>query len=128
MMASALGAGVAMYAFWQGFDARVLVIFVFFLALAEVFVQVRWRLNVVCPNCGFDPVLYLRDTDKAAEKVKIHLTRRKEDPISLFRRPLNIPSISQEKAQKLAAAVASQNTGKFPAASESKGTVISKQV
>lgn len=96
---SALGAGAAMFAIFQEFDPRAFLIFVGFLALAETFVQVRWRLAIVCKYCGFDPVLYLKDTSKAAAKVKIRLDQRKQDPASLLARPLQIPTISKEKAE-----------------------------
>jgi len=89
-VAAIFGAAVAMYALWQQFDPRVVILFVAFLALGEAFVQVRWRLNLVCKECGFDPILYLRDPNKASEKVKNHLERRKQDPVSLLKPALPI--------------------------------------
>jgi hypothetical protein len=80
-----------MLAVWREFDPRALLIFIFFLAVAETFVQIRWRLNIVCRECGFDPVLYLRDSDKAADKVREQLARRKQDPTALLRTPLHLP-------------------------------------
>ena len=69
---------VVMMGVWQRPDARVLVLFVFFLAMAEIFLQVRWRLTLSCPFCGFDPALYLRDPDRAAAKVKGQLERARQ--------------------------------------------------
>jgi hypothetical protein len=91
ILASALGAGTTMMVIWQTFDARVIFIFVSYLALAEVFIQLRWRIHMVCKHCGFDPVLYLKDQAKASEKVLSHLQRRKEDPAFLLAKPLNLP-------------------------------------
>jgi hypothetical protein len=101
IFASALGAGVAMYGIFQEFDPRVMLIFVAFLALAETFVQIRWRMTIVCKYCGFDPVLYLKDSLKASAKVKIRLDERRQDPATLLARPLHLPSISKEKAELL---------------------------
>ena len=67
-----------MFVFWQTFNARVMVLFVFCLMIAEAFVQIRWRLSIVCPHCGFDPVIYTKDPEKACHKVKKRLDFRKE--------------------------------------------------
>jgi hypothetical protein len=91
IFASLLGSLTAMMLVWQAFDARVIFIFVSFLATAEVFVQLRWRINMVCKHCGFDPVIYLKDQARAAEKVQAFLKRRKEDPAFLLAKPLNLP-------------------------------------
>lgn len=98
---SALGATALMYAVFQEFDPRVLLVFVAFLAVSETFVQIRWRLTIVCKYCGFDPVLYLKDTTKAVEKVKLRLDQRKNNPATLLAAPLKLPTISKEKAELL---------------------------
>lgn len=90
-----------MFVLFQEFDPRVLLIFVAFLALAETFVQIRWRLTIVCRHCGFDPVLYLKDSTRAAAKVKIRLDQRRQDPATLLARPLDLPKLSKEKAELL---------------------------
>lgn len=89
---SALGAGAAMLAIYGDWDPRFFLIFVVFLAMGETFVQFRWRMSTVCPHCGFDPVLYLKDQKAAADKVSAVLQKRKEDPALVFARPLNIPT------------------------------------
>lgn len=76
---------------FRDLDARVFILFVFCLAAGEIFVQVRWRVSLMCPHCGFDPVLYNRSPQVAAEKVKLHLEKRRNDPNVLLARPLNIP-------------------------------------
>ena len=98
---SALGAVAFMFAIFQEFDPRVLLIFVAFLALAETFVQLRWRLTIACKYCGFDPVLYLKDTNKAVAKVKLRLDQRKNDPATLLAKPLDLPKLSKERAELL---------------------------
>jgi hypothetical protein len=99
ILGSALGAGSVMFAIFQEFDPRVILIFIAFLALAEIFIQVRWRIAIVCKQCGFDPVLYVRDTQKAVLKVQMHLDRRKLDPASLLSPALNLPTVNKERSE-----------------------------
>lgn len=101
MIGSALASTVVMFALWQEYDPRVLVIFVLCLAISEVFVKIRWRLSVVCRQCGFDPVLYLKQPEAAAQKVKDQLEVRRQDPKYLLAKPLNLPAIPAEKAKAL---------------------------
>jgi hypothetical protein len=98
IVAAAVAAGLMMIALWQEADPRGFVIFVVLLAIAEVFVQFRWRLSVACKSCGFDPILYLKDPALAAAKVKAHLDRRSTDVSLLLARPLNLPSITPDRA------------------------------
>jgi len=67
------------FGIWHRFDPRAIVLFVGGLIVAEVFVQLRWRMGVSCPYCNFDPVLYRKSADKAAEKVLQFYDKRKED-------------------------------------------------
>lgn len=78
---------------WQDFDPRAVVFFSLGLGLAELFIQVRWRLSIPCPHCGFDPVLYKRSPPLAAERVKVHMARRRESPAALFTPAPKIPVI-----------------------------------
>lgn len=98
---AAMASSVTMYAFWRGFDPRVLVIFAVFLGLAETFIQIRWRLSVVCKQCGFDPVLYVKDSDRMADQVRVHLEKRRQDPNLLLAKPLNLPAISKDRSEAL---------------------------
>lgn len=77
---------------WREGDPRILVIFVVYLAVAEIFVQMRWRMSLSCPHCGFDPVTYKKNVEAAVEKVRVHLLRRKEDPRFLLAQPLHLPT------------------------------------
>lgn len=101
LLASALASVVLMFAIWQQYDPRVMIVFVVCLAISEVFVKIRWRLSVVCRQCGFDPVLYLKQPEAAAQKVKEQLETRKQDPKYLLAKPLNLPAIPAEKAKAL---------------------------
>ncbi|MCB9026839.1 MAG: hypothetical protein H6625_11010 [Bdellovibrionaceae bacterium] len=67
-----------MFIIWQTFEPVVLVFFVIYLAIAEVFIQIRWRLSVVCPHCSFDPVIYIKNPELACQKVKNRLDLRKD--------------------------------------------------
>lgn len=100
-IASVLAAAVVMFAIWQQYDPRVMIVFVVCLAISEVFVKIRWRLSVVCSQCGFDPVLYVKQPELALQKVKTQLDLRKQDPKYLLAKPLNLPAIPAEKAKAL---------------------------
>ena len=84
---------------WQTLDPRALMFFAFGLGVAELFVQVRWRLSIACPHCGFDPVLYKKNREKAAERVKAFLEIRRDDPMSVFS-PLNLPVVKRPPSKQ----------------------------
>ena len=92
---------VIMFAIWREFDPRAIIAFVICLAISETFVQIRWRLAVVCRTCGFDPILYVKNPEAAASKVRMQLDLRKEHPKYLLAKPLNLPAISAKKAEAL---------------------------
>jgi hypothetical protein len=96
-----LGSLVLMTLVFQEFDPKFLIFFVILLAIAEIFVQLRWRMTIVCRHCGFDPVLYVKDTQKAVEKVKAKLDARRDDPAAIFARPLHLPTIPKGKAEMI---------------------------
>jgi hypothetical protein len=114
---AALGTGVTMYAVWQEFMPQAIMIFAFYLAVAECFVQLRWRITLVCRHCGFDPALYVRNSEKALEKVKSHLAHRQKDPASLLMQPLNLPKITAIRKEQIE-----------KAQSKEKGSLISRSV
>lgn len=100
-----------MLAIWQSFNPRVFVAWAVYLGIAEAFVQIRWRLSIVCKQCGFDPALYSKDPSAAANKVKLHLDLRKQDPKSILLAPLNLPTVTAEKAKFAEAASAGKKGG-----------------
>lgn len=105
----------ATYGIYHQFDPRGVYFFISLIILIEVSARMRWRINIICQNCGFDPVLYLRNQALAAEKVKNFLMRRKEDPAMLLKKPLNLPTVTPAQLEK--------------AISERKaGQIISRQI
>ena len=61
-------------------DARVMGIFCVYAFMAEMFIYFRWRMNIVCSLCGFDPVLYKKSPERAAERVKEFFEEQVENP------------------------------------------------
>lgn len=90
--AAAFIVNVIMYAIWQEIDYRVSYLLLIALLFMEVLIQIRWRLSLICQDCGFDPVLYQRAPQTAAQKVQLRLQERKNDPRALLRPPLNLPT------------------------------------
>lgn len=78
---------------WQDLDPRAFVFFAFCLGFSEIFIQVRWRLSIACPRCGFDPVLYKKNPTLAADRVKNFMARRREGPLSAFAPMPKLPVI-----------------------------------
>ena len=75
---------------WQSLAPTGSIFFFAFIAFAEIFVQMRHRLSLICRECGFDPVLYLRDRERCVEKVKQTLSLRRQTPSALLK-PLALP-------------------------------------
>lgn len=82
---------------WQDFNAKMFILFAIYLGGVEVFVQIRWRMSVNCPYCGFDPVLYRKDRKALVKKVKLKLELAKRRPglmLSKHNPFLNLPTRS----------------------------------
>jgi hypothetical protein len=77
---------------WRTWDPKSLLFFVISMMGAEAFLKTRWRVHMACRNCGFDPVIYVKSPQKAAELVKDFLDRRAKDPAYLLKKPLNLPT------------------------------------
>jgi len=71
-----------------GFDARGLGLGAVFVGIAEIFVGLRHRLSVKCGRCGFDPIIYRKSQERAAEIVRLHLERRALNPAHLLADPI----------------------------------------
>ncbi len=67
-------------AIWDQTDIRGLFILGLCLLLAEGFTQLRWRQSMICHNCGFDPVIYVKDKNLASVKIKDFMKMRDDDP------------------------------------------------
>jgi hypothetical protein len=126
IVGSFLTAGIISWVLFQSFDPKSLILFVVLLAISEIVVQIRWRINIVCRHCGFDPILYKKDPLKAASLVKVQLDKRKLDPISILSEPLKLPVLTKERALVLA-----QQEAQLYSNSEAKktrGRLVSKQI
>lgn len=84
---------------WQSFDPRGLFILGLMIVAGEVFTQMRWRQSMICHNCGFDAVLYIRDPEKAGLKIKDFLEYRAQRPEYLLRPPVHLPKRKVRSSQ-----------------------------
>jgi hypothetical protein len=76
---------------WQEVDARGLAILGLLLLVGEAFHQVRWRQSMICSNCGFDPVLYLKSPEQAGLQIKEFVNYRADRPEYLLRPQIHLP-------------------------------------
>lgn len=65
---------------WGTPDPRGFMLFCFFTLIAEVFVYLRWRFNLVCSMCGFDPLIYKKSPARASRMVKEFFELNKNEP------------------------------------------------
>ena len=121
IFSSLLGALILMGLLFQELDARAIFFFVGLLFISETFIQLRWRTGVVCPHCGFDPVIYVKEPEKAAQKVRAHLDKRADDPARYLGPAMNIPS-------RKAPPKPQEQKGKPGAPPVRKGQRLSKQI
>lgn len=69
--------------------------------MGEVFMQMRWRASMICRNCGFDPVVYIRNPEAAGLKIKAFLEKRADSPAHLLRPPVVLPVKRALKGENL---------------------------
>lgn len=74
------------YIFWQNLNPKVIVIFGCLLIVMEIVILTRHRLSVVCRYCGFDPHVYLKKPEKAADLVKLRVEELRQSPDALLSR------------------------------------------
>ena len=86
---------------FKSFDPRGLGIVGVLLLLAELFIQTKWRTSMICRNCGFDAVLYMRSPEQAGLKIKAFLDKRAESPQHLLMPPIRVTAKKQTKGQNL---------------------------
>lgn len=87
------------YAVFKSLDPRGLYFVGLLLMIAEAFAQAKWRTSMVCRNCGFDPVIYVRSPEQAGLKIRAFLDTRAESPAHLLRPPVAMPN-KKEKVTK----------------------------
>jgi hypothetical protein len=90
---------ICTYASVRSLDHRGLLIIGILLVMGEAFLRVKWRVSMICRNCGFDPVLYVRNPEQAGLKIKAFLDKRAESPEHLLRLPVILPT-RKEKTSK----------------------------
>lgn len=97
LYAFALGVLMSLF-FWQEIDFKLIPFSVTVLGVMEMFIQIRWRLSLPCQKCGFDPMIYIKSPQLAAEKVRIKFEKRLEDSTILDKR---LPVMSGGKGYRL---------------------------
>lgn len=91
-MLGLVGLGIVItYTIFKTLDPRGLLFVGLLLVIGEAFSQVKWRTAMVCRNCGFDPVVYVRNPEQAGLKIKAFLEKRPESPEHLLRPPIPRP-------------------------------------
>lgn len=65
---------------WGEVHPSSLMVFGIFLAISEMFIQLRWRSAIVCKMCGFDPILYKKSPARASLRVKQFFKDQVENP------------------------------------------------
>lgn len=93
LICSILSLGLS-FTIWQDVHLISSVFLILCLSLTEIFIQVRWRLFISCSFCGFDPVLYKKDPESVAQKVKLILETKRDKPETLLSKKnplLNLP-------------------------------------
>lgn len=76
-------------AYYGAPDPRALVIFCMTILILEVFVYMRWRASIICTLCGFDPLVYKRSPEQAAQMVRAFYKEKNDNPeFWLSRSPL----------------------------------------
>ena len=97
-MVGLIGLGVVFtFAVFKSFDPRGLFFVGIILVIAEAFSQIKWRTAMVCRNCGFDPVVYVRNPDQAGLKIKAFLETRSGKPEFLLRPPVPRSGVQAKK-------------------------------
>lgn len=118
------------YAFWESLHFYSGLFFCTYIVGTEFFLRTRWRAEVICKNCGFDPVLYKKNQSDAVEQVKRNLDERKNRVYGL--KPLNLPyrviKTDNPKAKEII--LASQKTvdQKSENNSPAKGQLVEKSI
>lgn len=92
---------VITYALFFSLDMRGLYILGLTLFIAEVFSQLKWRSSMICRNCGFDPVVYVRNPEQAGLRIKAFIEKRSVSADYLLRDPVILPLKKNKKGENL---------------------------
>jgi hypothetical protein len=92
---------ICTYAVYKNLDPRGLFFVILLLLAGEAFAQAKWRVSMICSNCGFDPIVYVRSPEQAGLKVKAFLDKRADSPEHLLRPPVVLPLKKETKGKNL---------------------------
>jgi hypothetical protein len=92
---------ICTYAVYKNLDPRGLFFVIILLLAGEAFAQAKWRVSMICSNCGFDPIVYVRSPEQAGLKVKAFLDKRADSPEHLLRPPVVLPLKKETKGKNL---------------------------
>ena len=112
---------------WQELNIKVFYFFGFVLIGAEVLVRLRWRMKMICHICGFDPILYKKDSKRAADKVKAFLVMRKTDTQMLLKPQPKLTPLKVKVAMAKAIPTAKIPSVKMPSAQRPNADVKSSR-
>ena len=85
-----------MWGYWGTWHLQAIPILLISLFLSELLTHFRWRLALICRQCGFDPLIYKKNPRLAASKVKAYLVRRKTESGFLLAPAINLPKRAKE--------------------------------
>lgn len=129
ILVSLIASIALMWGIWETVNPAAMAFFIMFLLFSEVFVYLRWRVALVCRQCGFDPSVYLKNPELASKRVEAFLLKRKSDPrfllapvLDLAKRPVKV-SINPRLFEKTSA-----GRSQVPQKSTRTGKIISKSV
>ncbi|MBX7231894.1 MAG: hypothetical protein K1X29_07385 [Bdellovibrionales bacterium] len=69
---------------WEELHPKGLVLWGIIFSLLETSNLWLWRIGIICPHCGFDPILYLKNPQQAAKRVRNLFDRKKQKEDFLF--------------------------------------------
>lgn len=104
---------------WQEMDPRGLFFLGVMLLGGEIFSQLKWRQSMICNNCGFDPILYLKNPAKAGSHIKEFIEARSEKPEYLLK-PHVRWHVAPSEASRAAASFLPISVSKTPPANTGK--------
>lgn len=100
VLASAFFGLLVVAVFKQQMDPRGFLLGAIGVGFSEVFIGLRYRLRLICGRCGFDPVLYRRDPNAAAQRVKQFREERMNNPILALAEPGRPVALNPEFRQR----------------------------
>jgi len=95
-----LTAGFVTLLTWKWFDWKGIVVFLPIWAVFEFFYRSQVRAALSCPNCGFDPILYMVDTQKARDEIEKYWRKKFEEKGIPFPEPNEQAALASTSKKK----------------------------